>query len=77
SNTAPANLYKDGLQRARFLPAIALIEKHCRVVQMISSHDWRLRALTQAAVYQTPPGAEAERALARIFTTQAEGPVQD
>jgi cell division protein ZapE len=39
SNTAPANLYKDGLQRARFLPAIALLEKHCHVVQMISSHD--------------------------------------
>jgi cell division protein ZapE len=77
SNTAPRDLYKDGLQRARFLPAIALIEKHCRVVQMISSHDWRLRALTQAAVYQTPPGPEAERALARIFTTQAEGAVQD
>ena len=77
SNTAPENLYKDGLQRARFLPAISLIEKHCRVVQMISSHDWRLRALTQAAVYQTPPGQEAERALSRIFTTQAEGAVQD
>jgi cell division protein ZapE len=77
SNTAPENLYKDGLQRARFLPAIALIEKHCRVVQMISSHDWRLRALTQAAVYQVPPSAEAERALSRIFTTQAEGTVQD
>ncbi|KLD62083.1 cell division protein ZapE [Dyella japonica] len=77
SNTAPENLYKEGLQRARFLPAIALIEKHCRVVQMISSHDWRLRALTQAAVYQTPPSAEAERALSRIFTTQAEGAVQE
>ncbi|MHA6204824.1 cell division protein ZapE [Dyella soli] len=75
SNTAPANLYKDGLQRARFLPAIALIEKHCQVVQMISSHDWRLRALSQAPVYHTPPSAEAERALARIFSTQARGAV--
>lgn len=77
SNTAPANLYKDGLQRARFLPAIALIEKHCHVVQMISSHDWRLRALSQAPVYLTPPGAEAERSLARIFSTQAQGTVVD
>ncbi|MFC4763643.1 cell division protein ZapE [Dyella koreensis] len=75
SNTQPANLYKDGLQRARFLPAIALIEKHCRVVEMISSRDWRLRALTQAPVYFTPPSAEAERSLSRIFTTQAQGDV--
>jgi len=77
SNTAPANLYKDGLQRARFLPAIASIEAHCHVVEMISSHDWRLRALTHAPVYHTPPGAEAERELARIFASQAQGDVID
>ncbi len=76
SNTAPANLYKDGLQRARFLPAIALIEQRCHVVEMASSRDWRLRALTQAPVYLTPPGAEAHRALERIFSSQASGTVQ-
>jgi cell division protein ZapE len=75
SNTAPANLYKDGLQRARFLPAIALIERRCHVVEMASSRDWRLRALTQAPVYLTPPGAEAHRALERIFASQASGNV--
>jgi cell division protein ZapE len=77
SNTAPTNLYKDGLQRARFLPAIALLEQRCHVVEMKSSHDWRLRALTQAPVYLTPPGAEAERALARIFAGQAQGETFD
>lgn len=77
SNTAPANLYKGGLQRARFLPAIALIERHCHVVEMASAHDWRLRALTQASVYLTPPGAEAHRALERIFAGQARGHVQE
>ena len=77
SNTAPANLYHGGLQRARFLPAIALIERHCHVVEMASPRDWRLRALTRAPVYQTPPGAEAERALARIFASQAQDDVQD
>lgn len=75
SNTAPENLYKDGLQRARFLPAIALIERRCHVVEMASSRDWRLRALTQAPVYLTPPGAEAHRALERIFASQASGNV--
>ena len=76
SNTAPSNLYKGGLQRARFLPAIALLEKHCHVVEMASSHDWRLRALTQAPVYLTPPGVEAHRALERIFANQAIGDLQ-
>ncbi|MFC5527449.1 cell division protein ZapE [Rhodanobacter ginsengisoli] len=76
SNTAPANLYKGGLQRARFLPAIALIERRCHVVEMASSHDWRLRALTQAPVYLTPPGAEAHRTLERTFLHQARGPIE-
>ena len=77
SNTAPANLYRDGLQRARFLPAIALVEQRCHVVEMASSRDWRLRALTQAPVYLTPPGPESHRALERIFTSQAGGEVRD
>jgi cell division protein ZapE len=77
SNTPPRELYKDGLQRARFLPAIASIERHCQVVEMVSAHDWRLRALSQAPVYHTPPGAEAERALARIFDGQAHGETRE
>jgi len=71
SNTAPKNLYRDGLQRSRFLPAIALLERQCHVVEMASSRDWRLRALTQASVYLTPPGAEAHRRLEKIFASQA------
>lgn len=78
SNTAPANLYQDGLQRARFLPAIAQIEQRCHVVEMASARDWRLRALSQAPVYLTPPGAESHRALERIFANQAhDGIVSD
>lgn len=75
SNTAPSGLYKDGLQRARFLPAIAAIERHCVVHEMVSPRDWRLRALSQAPVYLVPPGAESERSLARIFADQAQGTI--
>jgi cell division protein ZapE len=71
SNTRPADLYRDGLQRERFLPAIALIERHCAVVALESEHDWRLRALKQAPVYYTPPGSEAERAMRTIFNRVA------
>jgi cell division protein ZapE len=77
SNTPPDKLYRDGLQRARFLPAIALIEKNCQVHEMISPHDWRLRALNQAPVYLVPPGAEAERSLMRIFGGLAQGEAQE
>ncbi|RAP58120.1 cell division protein ZapE [Oleiagrimonas sp. MCCC 1A03011] len=77
SNTAPANLYADGLQRARFVPAIRQIEQHCRVLEMTSGHDWRLRALEQAPIYQTPPGPEASHVLQRIFADYAEGDVDE
>jgi cell division protein ZapE len=64
SNATPAELYKDGLQRARFLPAIALIERHCVVLHLDSPQDYRLRALTRSPVYRTPLDADAEAWLA-------------
>jgi cell division protein ZapE len=67
SNTEPARLYRDGLQRARFLPAIALLERHCVVQRLASDTDYRLRTLTRAPVYQTPAGPAAERALAEVY----------
>ena len=60
SNAAPSELYKDGLQRARFLPAIALIERHCVVVHLDSPQDYRLRALTRSPVYRQPLDAGSE-----------------
>lgn len=77
SNTPPQELYKGGLQRGRFMPAIASIEARCEVLQLVSPHDWRLRALTRAPVYLTPDDARAEAALARLFGELAQGPVQD
>ncbi|KLJ00608.1 cell division protein ZapE [Luteimonas sp. FCS-9] len=61
SNAAPRDLYKDGLQRARFLPAIDLIEQHCHVVYLESDTDYRMRALTRSPVYRAPldPGSDA------------------
>ena len=54
SNIVPDDLYKDGLQRDRFLPAIALIHKHCRVYNLDSGTDYRLRTLEHAKLYYAP-----------------------
>jgi cell division protein ZapE len=65
SNTPPHELYQDGLQRARFLPAIELIERHCTVLELASDTDYRLRALTRSPVYRAPLDAESEAWLER------------
>ena len=61
SNTPPGELYKDGLQRARFLPAIAQIQQQCEVVHLQSDTDYRLHALMQSSVYRAPLDAQSDR----------------
>lgn len=67
SNIVPDELYKNGLQRSRFLPAIALLKKHTEVVNVDSGIDYRLRTLTQAEIYHSPLDAEADASLNRSF----------
>ena len=52
SNTMPSKLYENGLQHSRFVPAIALIEKHTDVVEIGGSHDYRLAALQRGEIYR-------------------------
>jgi cell division protein ZapE len=73
SNIEPKQLYRDGLQRAKFLPAIALLERHCRVLVLPAEQDYRLRELSRAGVYFTPPGVAAEHALDACFERIAPG----
>lgn len=67
SNIIPDNLYKNGLQRARFLPAIELINQNTRIVNVDSGVDYRLRTLEQAEIYHHPLDTQANENLYRYF----------
>ncbi|MCE9679978.1 AFG1 family ATPase [Shewanella sp. AS1] len=67
SNIIPDDLYRNGLQRARFLPAIALINQHCEVLNVDSGVDYRLRTLEQAEIYHHPLDAKADENLLSYF----------
>ncbi|MFI8418619.1 cell division protein ZapE [Serratia sp. NPDC078593] len=67
SNIPPDDLYRNGLQRARFLPAIDLINEYCDVMNVDAGIDYRLRTLTQAHLYLTPLNAQTQQTLDQIF----------
>ncbi len=67
SNIHPDGLYKNGLQRARFLPAIAALKEHCTVLKLDSGTDYRLRELEQAEIYHSPLDNQATIELQRLF----------
>ena len=68
SNIAPRDLYRDGLQRARFLPAIDAIEQHTLVIELQGDRDYRLRVLEDAGMYLSPDDAAARIRLEDAFT---------
>lgn len=71
SNIEPKDLYQNGLQRARFLPAIVLLEKYTQILNVDGGIDYRLRALKQAELYHSPLGEAAEKSLWRSFLSLA------
>ena len=73
SNVPPHRLYENGLQRAKFLPAIKLIEKNTRVHEIAAGADYRFRALKSAGIYHYPLGEGSEKALERIFQSICNG----
>ena len=67
SNIEPDGLYWNGLQRARFLPAIDLLNRYTKVLNIDGGVDYRLRTLEQAQLFHTPLGPEAEESLLKSY----------
>ncbi|MDP2325537.1 MAG: cell division protein ZapE, partial [Gammaproteobacteria bacterium] len=67
SNSAPRDLYRGGLQRQRFLPAIDLLTKHVDVVHVDGLIDYRLRVLEAAEIWHAPLDPVADANLERYF----------
>lgn len=67
SNLPPDDLYKGGLQRQRFLPAIGLINANTEVLHVDAGTDYRLRVLERAEIYHSPLDDSADTNLARWF----------
>ncbi len=67
SNYRPDDLYPNGLQRARFLPAIEVLKRDLDVVELAGTTDHRRRLLAGLSVYYSPIDENADAHLARFF----------
>ena len=77
SNVPPQGLYRNGLQRQRFLPAIAHLEQNLDVVAVDSSVDYRLRQLSKARIYLDSADAATPAALQMIYDDLADDEADD
>ncbi len=67
SNVAPDDLYKDGLQRQRFLPAIDLLKRHLDILHLDGSLDYRLRHLQQSGTYLLRAASGIQERMRKLF----------
>ena len=67
SNLTPEDLYKNGLQRNRFLPAIKLIQDRTRIIKLDGDTDHRLQKLQHASTYFSPINTASEQAITQHF----------
>ncbi|MES9939784.1 MAG: cell division protein ZapE [Candidatus Thiodiazotropha sp. 6PLUC2] len=77
SNQPPDNLYMNGLQRERFLPAIALLKSGNEVLELEGDQDYRLQLFETSSVYHTPLSDDAMVKLSGEFDRLASGSVEE
>ena len=67
SNQAPDGLYPHGLQRQNFLPAIELLKRELKVINVDSGNDYRLRAMTHEPLFLVPANNDSEARMESLF----------
>jgi len=67
SNVAPDDLYKNGLQREQFLPAIDMLKENTQVMHITTKTDYRLRHLKEAGVFYFPLNDETREKMEKSF----------
>ncbi len=67
SNFHPDNLYKDGLQRDRFIPAINLLKEHTKLFEMGGDYDYRSEAFKELGIYYFAHNEESDTRLDEHF----------
>lgn len=73
SNVSPEDLYRDGIQRASFLPAISLLQQRLQVLAMGGERDYRVEILSGNRLFHWPLSAEVDAQLATEFERMAGG----
>jgi cell division protein ZapE len=73
SNRAPDDLYKNGLQRDRFLPFIELVKQRLEILELGGGKDYRMDRLRNLDMYLTPLGAWATAKLDEAFRALTDG----
>lgn len=67
SNTAPDNLYLDGIQRDSFMGAIRLLNQQCHVIEVSGDKDFRRREWVFDEIYYSPLDGQASAGLQRCY----------
>lgn len=76
SNFPPNDLYPNGLQRQKFLPAIELLQKNLRVVNVDSGKDYRLREMAHTPLFMMSTNSESDRRMEEIFNRLCTGDIK-
>jgi cell division protein ZapE len=77
SNFKPDDLYPNGLNRDRLLPAIAMLKSHLQVINVDNGTDYRGLTFDQLQLYHWPLGVAADNAMADAFARLAEQQDED